>query len=57
MAQATIVYGHVQFNLSKYMGNLNNVMKNNKIPRLTQVSCVVVTLCVYGGFWSGLDAE
>ena len=45
--------------LSKCMGNLNfpyNVKKNNKIHRLPRVSCVVVTLCVYCGFWSGLDA-
>ena len=40
-------------------GNLNfpyNATKNNKIHRLPQVSRVVVTLCVYGGLWSGLDA-
>ena len=45
--------------LSKCMGNLNfpyNVKKNNKIHRLPQVSCVVVTLCVSGGFWNCLDA-
>ena len=41
-------------------GKLNfryNVTKNNKIHRLPPVSRVVVTLCVYGGFWSGLDAN
>ena len=45
---------------SRCMGNLNfpyNVMKNNKIHRLPQVSRVVVTLCVYGGFRGGLDAN
>ena len=39
------------------MGILNfpyNIMKNNKIHLLPQVSHVVVTLCV---FWSGLDAN
>ena len=46
--------------LSKCMGNLNsshNVMKNNKIHCLPQASCVVVTPCVYGGFWSRLEAN
>ena len=46
--------------LSKCMGNLNfpyNVMKNTTIFRLPQVSRVVVTFCVNGGFWSGLDAN
>ena len=32
-------------------------MKNNKIYRLPQVSRTVVAFCVYGGFWSGLDAN
>ena len=44
--------------LSKCMGNLNsshNVMKNNKIHCFPQASCVVVTPCVYGGFWSRLE--
>ena len=48
---------HVEI-LSKCMGNLNflyNVTKNNKIGRLPPVSRVVVILCVYGEFWSGLD--
>ena len=46
--------------LSKCMGNLNsshNVMKNNKIHCLPQASCVVVTPCVYGRFWSRLEAN
>ena len=46
--------------LSKCMGNLNsshNVMKNNKIHCLPQTSCVVITPCVYGGFWSRLEAN
>ena len=46
--------------LSKCMGNSNfsyNISKNNKIGRLPRVSRVVVTLCVYGRFWSGLDAN
>ena len=46
--------------LSKCMGYLNspyNVMKNNKIHRLRPVSRLVVTLCVYGDIWSGLDAN
>ena len=32
-------------------------MKNNKIHCLHRVSRVVLTSCVYGGFWSGLDAN
>ena len=46
--------------LSKCMGNLNfpyNIMKNNIIHLLPRVSRVVVALCGYGRFWSGLDAN
>ena len=32
-------------------------MKNKKIHHSSRVSHVVVTPCVYGGFWSGLDAN
>ena len=44
------------------MGNMNfpsNAMKNSKIYCSPQVSRVhvVVTLCVYGGFCSGLDVN
>ena len=52
MTQATNVY---------YLGSLNYFSGcsvtyrdyEKKIQRLPQVSRVVVTLCVYGGFWSG----
>ena len=34
-----------------------HVARSPSSVRFVQVSHVVVTLCVYGGFWSGLDAN
>ena len=45
------MYG--KFELPQYSIMLQ---KNNKTGRLPSVSRVVAILCVYGGFWNGLDA-